>query len=177
MNGAGAGSDPTGQHLLTRSSTGTMVLRTAGAGPIAPLALASGAYIGLRIDFAVNIRYSTDATALFLDYSANGLFTDTQTVLTLGSIANTGGAAPALADLLSYEEDRWYAGQSVTLDPGTYSFTDTANIRWRSGGFANSTQILLDDIVITGLEVPTPAALSAGLALIGLAAARRRRRS
>jgi hypothetical protein len=102
----------------------------------------------------VNIRYSTDATALFLDYSqSNGAVNDWQTVLTLGSTANGSGT--------KHEEDRWYAGQSVTLDPMTYNFTDNANIRWRSGGFANSTRILLDDIVITGVSaIPEPSSMA-----------------
>ena len=137
VNGPGQGSDPTGQHLLTRSTTGNMVLRN-------PLPLASGGYSALQIDFAVNVRYVDPDEAIFLDYSALGDFSDSVTVpMYISSTANGSG--------VPYEEDKWYAGQSVTLNPGMFVFTDTANIRWRSGGWANSTRILLDDIIITGI--------------------------
>jgi hypothetical protein len=139
VNGPAEGTDPTGQHILTRSSTGNFILSD-------PLPLITGGYTNMTISFAVNVRFVDAVNALYIDYSANGLFSDSQNLLTLTSTTNLSGVA--------YEQNRWYADQNITLDPGTYSFTDTAKIRVRSGGWANSTQILLDDIVITGHTPP-----------------------
>ena len=121
VNGPAEGSDPSGKHIFTRSTSGNFTL-------IDPLPLSSGGFHRLTIEFAVNIRYSPDPDALFVEYSeTNGADRDWQEILVLGSTANQSGTA--------FEEDRWYAGQSVSIESKDYNFTDSANIRFRSGGF------------------------------------------
>ncbi len=136
----GEGTDPTGQCGVLRGNTAkTWVLRD-------PLSLASGGYSSVEISYAVHFSGYIDSTAMQLEYSALGDFSDQQIVKVHSSTANLSGTP--------YELNRWYAGQTVTLDPGTYTFTDTAKIKWRMGGSAMSHRARLDDIVITGIGVP-----------------------
>jgi len=107
-----------------------------------PLPLASGGYTSVEISYAIHINQV--GINLQLQYSASGDFDDTQAVKTHTGTVNGSGTP--------YEEDRWYAGQTATLDPGTYAFTDTAKIRWRpASGSGMSLRRFLDDIVITGI--------------------------
>jgi len=132
---AAEGSDPTGQCTQIRGDTKKMLtLRN-------PLALASGGYTSVEISYAIMI--STTANDPTLEYSALGDFSDMQ-VLKLHTPTDNGSGTP-------YEINRWYAGQTVTLDSDTYTFTDTAKIRLRSGGSQMSHKSYWDDIVITGL--------------------------
>jgi len=135
----GEGADPTGQHgHLTGNSDKWLVLRR-------PLLLAAGGYTSVEISYAFMARHT--GQDMRLEYSASGDFDDIQIVKVHGTSANSGATPPTNPP---YEEDRWYSGQTLTLDPGTYSFTDTAKIRWRSGGSAQSHHGNIDDIVITG---------------------------
>lgn len=134
---AAEGSDPTGQCGMLRGNTAKFyTLRD-------PLWLALGEYSSLEISYAVHFSGYIKSTAMQLEYSALGDFSDTQIVKVHPSTANLSGTP--------YELNRWYAGQTVTLDPETYTFTDTAKIKWRMGGSAMSHRCFLDDIVITGL--------------------------
>jgi hypothetical protein len=122
--------------VLRGNTAKTWVLRD-------PLPLDSGGYTSVDITFAVAFTGYSDTTAMQLEYSALGDFSDMQVVQVFSS---AGEGSP-----YSYNQNTWYAGQTVTLAPDTYTFTDTAKITWRMGGGAQSHRCYLDDIVITGL--------------------------
>ena len=132
---AAEGSDPTGQCALIKGNYKKMLtLRD-------PLPLDSGGYTSVEISYAIFINHlNNDPT---LEYSALGDFSDMQ-VVKLHTPTDNGSGTP-------YEVLRWYAGQTVTLDSATYTFTDTAKIRLRNGGSQMSHRSYWDDIVITGL--------------------------
>ena len=153
---AAEGSDPTGQCALIKGNYKKMLtLRD-------PLPLDSGGYTSVEISYAIFINHlNNDPT---LEYSALGDFSDMQVVKVHDPTENGSGTP--------YEIGRWYAGQTVTLDPGTYSFTDTAKIRLVNGGGQISHHSYWDDIVVTG--VPEP--LTIGLLGLGGLMIRRRRK-
>jgi len=147
--GPAQGSDPTGQCGMVRGDVNKYyTLRD-------PLPLASGGYTSVEISYAICINQV--GINVQLQYSASGDFDDKQAVKTHYGTANSGATPPPGTP---YEEDRWYAGETVTLDPETYTFTDTAKIRWRPiSGSGMSLRRFLDDIVITGIGSPTADAL------------------
>ena len=126
----------------------------------APLALDAGAYTSFTVGLDYLYHNYSSAAGTRLEYSALGDFSDSQNVMTWASNA--------------VANNQWTAG-SVTLNEGTYTFTDTAKIRFRSGGFANSTHGYLDNITITAGVVPEPSS-TALLGLGGLALILRRRK-
>ena len=125
-----------------------------------PLALDAGGYTSFTVGLDYYYNYST-TNGIRLEYSALGDFTDSQTVMTWAS-----NAVPT---------NQWQYGASVVLNEGTYTFTDTAKIRFRSGGSANSRHGYLDNISITAGAVPEPSS-TALLGLGGLALILRRRK-
>ena len=150
------GSDPTGQCGMVRGNTDKYyTLRD-------PLPLASGGYTSVEVSYAICIN--TVGQNLQLQYSASGNFDDTQGVKTHIGTENS-GTTPATGT--PYEINRWYAGQTVTLDPETYTFTNTAKIRWRPiSGSGMTLKRYVDDIVITGIG-DTPS-VDAGVDMITL---------
>ena len=145
--------DNTTQTAFQRSSNR---LRTLDS----PLALDSGGYTSFTVALDYYYNNYSSAAGTRLEYSALGDFSDSQNVMTWAS-----NGTPT---------NLWTAG-SVTLNEGTYTFTDTAKIRFRSGGFANSTHGYLDNIAITAGVVPEPST-TALLGLGGLALILRRRK-
>ena len=126
----------------------------------APLALDSGGYTSFTVGLDYLYHNYSSAAGTRLEYSALGDFSDSQNVMTWASNA--------------VANNQWTAG-SVTLNEGAYVFTDTAKIRFRSGGFANSTHGYIDNITITAGVVPEPSS-TALLGLGGLALILRRRK-
>jgi hypothetical protein len=145
--------DNTTQTAFQRSSNRLLTLDN-------PLALDSGAYTSFTVALDYYYNNYSSAAGTRLEYSALGDFSDSQNVMTWAS-----NGTP---------NNLWTAG-SVTLNEGTYTFTDTAKIRFRSGGFANSTHGYLDNIAITAGVVPEPST-TALLGLGGLALILRRRK-
>jgi len=135
LNGTGLNTTKTG---FFRSSNRTWTLK-------APLPLASGGYTNVTVEHEFYYDFSSATLGVQVEYSALGDFSDTQVVKRW------------VVD--DYTMNEWHSGNAA-LDPGTYSFTDTAKIRWRSGGYANRTHSWQDNIVITGYRPP------AGMVLI-----------
>ena len=139
-----------------RSSNRLLILRDA-------LPLATNGHTSVTVDLDIQYNYSNVSPyGVNLEYSALGDFTDSQLVKKW--VSNT------------FTTNLWTAA-SATIDPGTVgAFTDTAKIRFRSGGWANSTHSQQDNITITGVGgVPEPST-TALLGLGGLALILRRRK-
>ena len=140
--GPGAGIDPTGQHGRLRGGTGEMqlidplVLVNSGAGP----------YLTVTNENALKFNF-VRVDASDIDYAEMGAF-GVGHFVTVKSFTST-ATGP---DFLPYEVDRWWTGEKVTLTDGGAGivFTDTAKIRLRTGGTANSTHVYFDDVVIKG---------------------------
>mgnify|MGYP001816938916 CR=1 FL=1 len=161
----GAGIDPTGQHGLVRGDANKhMTLTTA-------MSLVTDNVVSLEISLAVYFNNTGNSNRFNLLYSALGDFSDQVSIQVFNP---TGVFVPANYE---YEEDRWYAGQSVTInstDAGI-TFTDTAKIRWAKIGTGQSNRVYFDDVLITGTQVPEPTS-TALLGLGGMALLLRRRR-
>jgi hypothetical protein len=143
--------DNTTQTAFQRSSNRLLTLDN-------PLALDSGGYTSFTVGLDYYYNNLSTSNGIRLEYSALGDFSDSQNVMTWAS-----NAVPT---------NQWQYGATVVLNEGTYTFTDTAKIRFRSGGFANSTHGYLDNITITAVPEPSTTAL---LGLGGLALILRRR--
>jgi hypothetical protein len=144
--------DNTTKTAFQRSSNRLLTLDS-------PLALDSGGYTSFTVALDYYYNNYSSATGIQLEYSALGDFSDSQSVMTWAS-----NGTP---------NNLWTAG-SVTLNEGTYTFTDTAKIRFRSGGDQNVEHGYLDNISITAVPEPTTTAL---LGLGGLALILRRRKN
>ncbi len=120
------------KNSFFRSSNRLLILRD-------PLPLVSGAYTNVTIDLDIYYDYSSATAGVQMEYSALGDFSDSQVV------------KKWITD--DYTTRTW-TSVSETLDPGTYTFTDTAKIRLRSGGWANATHSWHDNIVIAGHKPP-----------------------
>ncbi len=169
--GPGAGSDPTGQHALVRGDNNKHFTLTN------PMTLLTDGVTSLEIDLAVFFNNTGNSNRLRLQYSESGLFDDTDQI----QVFNPTGTA----DLpnFEYDDDKWYAGQSVTIDSSDVNFSDTAKLRWSKQGTGQGNRVWLDDIVITGIApasevVPEPASIAIwsvlGLCLAGYGYRRRR---
>lgn len=156
VQGAGqtAGLNTTKTSLM-QSSNRAIVLDNA-------LALDTGAYTGLTVAFDYYYQNYTGERGMTLQYSALGDFSDTEDVFKW------------LGPLVTHQT--WNSG-SITLTEGTgtgeYIFTDTAKIRFLSGGTANNNHVQLDNISITSGPEPSSTTL---IGLGGLALILRRRR-
>ena len=100
----GAGSDPSGQHGLVRGDANKHMTLTE------PMSLASDGVTSLQISLAVYFNNTGNNNRLRLWYSALGDFSDQVEI----QVFNPTG----IVDLpnYEYEEDRWYAGQSATIE-------------------------------------------------------------
>ena len=137
-----------------RSSNRFAILRDA-------LPLDTNAHTSLEVTFDYYYQNMSSTRGITLQYSASGLFDDTQNV------------NQWLAGTLN---NQWQYDTTVTLTEGTYTFTDTAKIRFKSGGSANNQHGYLDNIEIKGVGgVPEPTT-TALLGLGGLALILRRRK-
>lgn len=161
LNGFQSLSGPVGENTtqtnFMRSSNRLITLRDA-------LPLASNAHTSVTVEFDYMYHNYSNTDGTQLEYSAAGDFSDTTVIFEWDS-----NLVP---------NDEWVIGASATILPGavTGGFTDTAKIRFRSGGFANSRHDYADNIKITGVGgVPEPST-TALLGLGGLALILRRRK-
>jgi len=120
--------DNTTKTAFGRSSNRVITTRDA-------LPLDTNAHTSVTVSFDYYYNSMPSSSGITLQYSAAGDFTDTQNV----------------NQWLAGTTNNQWQNDTVTLTEGTYTFTDTARIRFKSGGAANNDHGYLDNIVITGI--------------------------
>ena len=120
--------DNTTKTAFGRSSNRVITTRDA-------LPLHTNGHTSVTVSFDYYYNSMPSTSGITLQYSAAGDFTDTQNV----------------NQWLAGTTNNQWQNDTVTLTEGTYTFTDTARIRFKSGGAANNDHGYLDNIVITGI--------------------------
>ena len=106
-----------------------------------PLPLATDNMMSIDVSFSV--RFNNEATTnLILEYSASGIFDDTELIVTLDPLAG---------DVPNLDAGIWY-NLTTTILATDVTFTDTAKLRWQT---SKDRKIFLDDVQIVGTAPST----------------------